>query len=135
MVSFSSIAIGSRITFELYPSAVFGYRMENVIFEGHVSPAVAIALGEDIQALHASVYNTLPVNTPDNPQQYNYIRVRNAEGKTHMIGEPYIREGSLIINDGRTLILTFEQISQTQVDRIFSALAHNNVSPTSQKFV
>lgn len=133
-VSFKNIANRSRVTFEVYPSNVFGYKLTDVTFVAELDPQTALDLGEDIRALHASVFESLPPGTPDDPFQYDYVRVRTNEGKYLILGLPFIREGTLTVNSGRTLRMTFENINEAQIDRIFKSLAYNDVKPTEYTF-
>lgn len=133
-VSFSNIPTRSRVTFEVYPSNVYGYRLSDVTYVATVDPQTALDLGEDIRALHASVFESLPPGTPDDPFQYDYVRVRTNEGKYIILGLPFIRDGTLSVNSGRTLYMTFDNINEEQIQRVFKALSYNDVKPTEYNF-
>lgn len=133
-VSFREVPTRSRVTFEVYPSHIFGNRLSDVTYVATLDPQTALDLGEDIRALHANAFESLPVGTPDDPFQYDYVRIRTNEGKYLILGLPFIREDTLKVNTGRTLYMTFENLNEEQVQRIFASLAHNDVKPTDYHF-
>lgn len=129
-----SVPPNSRISFEMNASAMFGYRIENATFSGVFSADVAILMNVDIEAMHASAFPTLPDGTPNDARQYDYFQVRLADGQTRVMGVPYVREGSVKVSGGKTLVLTFSEVSNEQFYRIKEALASNGFSPSNVVF-
>lgn len=121
---------GKRISFEVYPSSIIGNNFKEVYLEGVIDPTLALAHGIDIEAYHAKVYPTLPQGTaPDNAFGYNYVRVRYPNGASEVIGVPWIRPETLQILQGGRIILTFEDKTQSDLDRILQILSANGMSP------
>lgn len=133
-LSLYSIPPNSRISFEMNASAMFGYRIENAVFGGVFNADIAMAMNIDIEAMHASAYASLPDGTPNDARQYDYFQIRLADGTTRVMGVPYVRDGSVKVSGGKTLVLTFTEITNEQFHRIKEALSSNGFSPSNAVF-
>lgn len=130
MASIREIAIGQRVSFEVYPTSVLGSRYRDVVLDGTISPHTAIMMGYDIAALHANVYSSLPPGTPNDPYMYNYVAIRHPNGTREIVGEPCIRSETLEALTAGRVTLVFENKTQADIDRMLMALSANGYSPT-----
>lgn len=129
-MSIYNVQIGQRCSFEVYPTSVLGNNFNDVRLEGIISARTAASYGIDIQALHANVYPTLPAGTvPDDAFQYGYIRIQLPSGEFTVLGIPWIRSETVVISTGGKIVLTFEDKTQADLEKILLALSSNNFRP------
>lgn len=130
MPSIYDVQIGQRFSFEVYPTSIIGNNFQDVRLEGILSARAAASYGVDIEALHANVYPTLPEGTvPNDPFQYSYIRIQYPSGEYGVIGIPWIRPESIVLSQGGKVMLTFDDKTQVDLDRILLALSSNGYRP------
>jgi hypothetical protein len=129
MATIEQIQIGQRFSFEVYPSAVLGNNFRDVRMEGIISARMAMNFGFDIASWHNNVYPSLPAGVPNDPMQYNYIRIQMPSGEYQVIGVPWIRPESIAPSVGGTIQLTFTNRTQTDLDHILQALSANGIAP------
>ena len=77
-------------SFKIYPSVVLGNDFTNVVVEDILSRATAEAF-EKVTTLHALVYPYLPAGTPDDPDSYDYLKIRHPSGVTRIIAVQWIQ--------------------------------------------
>lgn len=128
-VDINQINIGQKFSFEVYPSAVLGY-FRDVMLDCRLSANGARSFGVDVDALHANVYRTLPASVPNDPNVYDYIRVRHPNGTYSVVGVPYIRPASIQISTFGILTLRFEGVNQQDQQRILNAVSASGYSPS-----
>lgn len=131
-VDINQINIGQKFSFEVYPSAVLGY-FRDVVLDSRLSADGARSFGVDVDALHANVYRTLPNGVPNDPNAYDYIRVRHANGTYSVVGVPYIRGESIQMSTFGVLTLRFDGINQQDQQRILNAVSASGYSPSYNK--
>jgi hypothetical protein len=135
MTNITQVEIDQRISFEVYPAERLGNNFKNVRMCAVLNPETARALGHSLYEAHQNVYPTIPTGQiPNNPTQYNYVQVQFENGEKQIIGIPWIRPDSVVINDGKTLTLVFQDLDQRRKDRILAAVAANNERPSSIVF-
>lgn len=135
MTQITDIAEGSRVSFEVIPDAYLSNEFKDVTLEGVVTPKVASQLGFDVDAAHQNVYPTViaaGVSMPNDPRQYNYAYVTFSNGEFTFIGVPWIRQGTVVSSDGKTLGLVFQNRDDRRRRRILEALSSINETPDSQ---
>lgn len=128
-VDINQINIGQKFSFEVYPSAVLGH-FRDVVMDSRLSANGARSFGVDVDALHANVYRTLPTTVPNDPNVYDYIRVRHSNGAYSVVGVPYIRPESIQISTFGVLTLRFDNIDQQDQQRILNAVSASGYSPS-----
>jgi len=114
----------STYSFSVYPSAMIGSDFTNIVALGVVDYEVARKY-DDIYALHAQVYNTLPSGTVNNAEGYDYLLLRTQDGSTTVLGLPWIREDTIELKDARTANVTIFGVSGSDVEKIRNALVQN----------
>lgn len=118
------LVFNNNLSFELYPSNIIGTKFENVIVLGLLDIDTAKGFIDPV-AMHVNVYPTLPPGVPDNPSQYQYLKVRHANGSISVIGIPWIKEDTLLINNKGTLTLVIDHVTPIDRERIIRALSAN----------
>jgi len=135
MATLHDVQIGQRFSFEVYPTAILGNNFKDVRLEGILSARTALASGVDIESLHRNVYPSLPAGVPNDPFQYNFIKIQHANGEYTYIGVPYIRSDSIEVSTGGTINLVFQDKTQTDLDRILLALSASGYAPDSTSLI
>lgn len=131
----TDVTEGTRVSFEVYPVAYLANDFKDVTFEGVVTPSVARKLGHDLDAAHQNVYPVLVaagVSVPNDPRQYNYAYVTFSNGESTFVGVPWIRPGTVISSNGKTLGLVFQNRDDKRRRRILEALSAINETPDAQ---
>lgn len=129
-IHYSQITPNIRISFEVYPTSILGNNFKDVLVEAVVNAQAALTFGTDIHSLHAKVFPTLPQGSvPDNPTSYPYVGIRHQNGEKQFIGIPWIRPETLTLSRGGRVTMVFEDLTQTEIDRINLSLQAINQRP------
>lgn len=131
MTTINEISIGQRFSFETFAPGRLGNNYKDVRLEGMMTAQMAANFGVDIYALHQNVYNSLPPGVPNDPLQYSWVRIQMPNGEYLCLGAPYIRQESIMISAGGSLTLTFQNKTDTDIQRILTSLSAIGVSPDS----
>lgn len=134
MTTLQEVPVGSTISFEVYPSAQYGNNFKSVTLIATFNSTIARRLGFDYIAANQNVYQSLPSTVPIDPTQYNYFEIQYPSGETEILGIPWIREGTLTINNGKRLTLVFDDLDETRKNRILAAVLAQNEKPSSTTF-
>ena len=135
MANIQDISIGAKISFELYPAAQYGSNFKNVTLTAIFNSDIARMLGMDVIATNQQVYQSLPSGTPNDPTQFDYFQVSFSGGETMILGGPWIREGTLVIHNGKKLTLVFEDIDERGKDLVIAACKAHGRAPSSTTYV
>jgi hypothetical protein len=106
------LKIGSRYSFDVYPSSVIGNNFKNVQVLALMDAPTA-AQYADIMALHEAVKPSLPVGTVADPLKFTYARLRTSVGS-------YV-------------VVAYEWINVATIAEVFSSrisIVVNNTSPS-----
>ncbi len=79
----------------------------------------------DIDAIHASVYPYLPVGTPDDPNSYDYVKVRLNNGTSTILGIPWIIQSTIQERESVKIYILLEDATMSSVEQARSALVMN----------
>lgn len=116
--------LGKLLTLTLYPVAVLGAQLQQVQFAGIIDHDTARREGIDPAALHANVYNTLPVGTPNDYRKYYYGKFKTQSNETVIIGLPYIE--SFTVHTETKLIITIEGVDPVTAPELARAMCTAN---------
>lgn len=125
--------IGDNTSFDVYPSALLGTQYSQVVILAILDADSVRFLNIDPAAMHAKVYATLPAGTPNDPYQYQWLKLRLTNGTMTAIGIPWINPNSIAINTTSTITAVFEDVSPTDLNIIRTMCAangYNNVAIT-----
>lgn len=79
--------------------------------------------GLDPYAIHANVYGTLPAGTPPNADDYNWLKVKLANGAIDFVGVPYIIPNTLTVVTNNTMAFYVENCNQDVINAVTEAIA------------
>lgn len=90
-------AMGSLVSFNVYPSAIIGANFTRVKVLGVYDARVAMRFA-DVASLHVNVYPTLPPGSGEKYTDYKYVEIEHPDGQTSIIGIPWIVASTLLIH-------------------------------------
>lgn len=118
------LTFGNTISFEVYPASILGTRFDNVKVMGTFDKDTA-RMWIDPDAMHVNVFPTLPSGVPDDPNQYQFVKLKHTNGSITILGVPWIREDTIQISQKGTLTVTVNDVGPADRDRIIRALSAN----------
>lgn len=124
MAELNQSMIGMVISFQLYPSAILTDDFTDVKLIGLVNYEGAGLYISPAQK-HATVYPTLPANTPNDYRLYEYAIIRKQDGKVTAVGVPWIKEETLTISQTVELVITVRNKSIDDIPRLRQILTQN----------
>lgn len=118
--------IGDVVSFSLYKDFI-GTSFDHVTIRSLIDGETAVQLGVDILARHAKIYPTIKDNNvEDDPYSYSYIGVKFENGRTEIIGVPWIKAASVAVHVKRILTIMIDEPKDTDIDIIRSTLSQMN---------
>lgn len=111
-------------SFQVHPAALLGNGFQNATVMAILDQESANQL-IDTQAMHVQVYPTLPEGTPNNPAEYNYVKLRLANGTTTVLGIPWIKENTLVKQTSSVIKATIAGVTAADLPRVRAALLQN----------
>jgi hypothetical protein len=126
--------LGQVLSFDVYPAQVLGNNFENVTILGLLDPQSANQI-IDIVGSHAAVYPYLPSanNVPNDPTQYNYIKIRTQSGQISALGMPWVNESTISATTNQVITALVQGVTASDVQNVINALTTNgypNISVT-----
>lgn len=82
-------------SFDMWAPAILGASYNNVTICGTFDEETAQSQGINTKELHASVFASLPIGTPNDSSAYDYIQIKTATGEKTIIGTAWIKETSI----------------------------------------
>lgn len=127
--------IGSTYSFGVYPVAQLGNNFQNVKVLAMLDATTVQQLGVDIWAMHKNIYPSLPAGTPNDPTQYQYLRIKLQSGASTIIAIPWINDSTVELVNAQTLDVKIYNVDPaTWIPRVQLILAQaglTNVSITT----
>ena len=116
--------LDSTITFQVYPSALYGDVFKNAVPTDLISAAQAVKNGVDPGAEHAKVYPTLPSGSvADNARSYKWLILKLEDGTERIIGLPWIKVDTITVVETVNGTVTIPGIGSGDVEKIRLALS------------
>jgi hypothetical protein len=113
--------------FDVYPTVILGDDFNNVTILAILDYETALQTA-DIPAIHTNVFPYLPTGIPDDPSQYDYVRIRTASGAATILGIPWINLDTLELVESRRMTVKIEGVNSSDVERVRIALVQNGFS-------
>lgn len=113
--------------FDVYPSAILGTSFKNVTVMAIMDRATANK-EIDTQAMHVLMYPYLPSGSVNDPDGYDYIKIKTTTGQTTIIGISWINDDTVELVESRTVTVVIDGVTASDVNRIKNALVQNGYS-------
>ncbi len=111
-------------SFDVYPTALLGNDWTKTTVMAVMDYETAKQFA-DVDALHVSVYPYLPVGTPDDPSQYDYLKVRTQSGVVTYLGRTWVNESSITAVDSVVIVAVIDNVSSANLNDVRNALVSN----------
>lgn len=110
--------------FDVYPSTILGDDFRNVTILSIMDYESALQLA-DVAAIHVNVYPYLPTGLPDDPSQYDYVRIRTASGQSTILGISWINLDTVELVESRRMTIKIDGVGSSDIERVRLALVQN----------
>ncbi len=110
--------------FDVYPSTILGDDFRNVTILSIMDYESALQLA-DVAAIHVNVYPYLPAGLPDDPSQYDYVRIRTASGQSTILGISWINLDTVELVESRRMTIKIDGVGSSDIERVRLALVQN----------
>lgn len=110
--------------FDTYAAALLGNNFKNVTVLAIMDRETA-AKEADVHAMHVQVYPYLPAGTPNDPNAYDYVKVKTTTGQTMILGIAWIKEDSIQLVESRIITVKISNVSASDIPRVRDALVAN----------
>lgn len=119
----------NRLTynFDVHPTAFIGNNYKNVTVMAIMDRETANK-EIDTAALHIQCFPTLPAGTPNDPDAYDYVKLKMPSGATTIIGLAWIKSETVTLVDARTITAKIGNVTATDLAKIKAALVQNGYS-------
>lgn len=124
MAIYDYLVFGKTLSFDVYPGTVIGSTFSNVKVLAILDRDTA-NIWIDTAAMHVNVYPMLPNGVPDDPSQYQYVKLQHPNGKISVVGIPWINESTIQVIEVGTLVITVDNVGVDDRERIINALNAN----------
>lgn len=124
-MSFTTDDYGKVVSFSVRPTGLIPTVFSRVKVLAVLDPDTAIVFIEDPAAVHANVFASLPVGTPNSFRGYNYVKLQLANGEVTCLGLPWIDFSTLVVHENATMTITVNNISNSDVEPIRQLLVRN----------
>jgi hypothetical protein len=118
------LTIGTRVSFDLYPASIVGTTFKNAEVASILDFTTAM-LFEDVAAMHANVYPTLPPGTLNDPKKYTYIKFILENNKVLIVGLPWIKENTVAVESTTNMLVKVMSVDSVQRVRFVDMCAVN----------
>lgn len=121
--------LDSRVTFQIYPAALYGDVFRNCTPTELVTANTARKMGIDPEVDHAKAYPYLPTGAAqDNASSYKWLVVVLEDGTERIIGLPWIKVDTIVSVQVVNAVVTIPNIAQGDVEKIRLAISGQGFS-------
>lgn len=125
--------VGQNYSFDVYPSNILGTNFKNVKLLAILDCDSANGIIQT-KPMHINVFPYLPQGTPNNPEQYNYLKILTASGAVTAIGIPWIKESTVTVVSYKKAIVEIEPVNLEDGPKIAAALIKNGFPNVTVRF-
>lgn len=119
-------ALGDRITFQVYPLALYGDIFSNCVATDIISGTTAKKFGIDPDAEHARAYPYLPTGSVlDDAYSYRWCVLTLIDNSQRVIGLPWIKVDTITVVTTLNALVTISGVGDGDIQKIRLALSSN----------
>lgn len=130
MLTQEDITLHTTVSFDLWPASILGISVKGAKVQAIVDGDTAL-VWQDVRAMHANVYPTLPPGTINRFDGYPYLKLKLMDGTIRVIGLPWIKEETYVEANTNRLQITVDNVSDADLDIIRTALSANGYGAAS----
>lgn len=128
-MSYNLLALKNSVSFSVWPTALLGTSFNNVKVVATMDAETVRAFA-DVVAIHKQVYPSLPQGTPEDIDDFSFVKIQKEDGSFQYLALPWIREDTITLELTRTLRLTIANVTPDDRPRIIAALSSNGFTAT-----
>jgi hypothetical protein len=118
---------GKTVRFNTTVPNVLGANRDNVTIVAADLDLDTAQLISDVKAKHSQVKNYLP-NLPQSAGSYSYVKLLYGNGKTEVLGVPWIDLNTIEVITDRKLVITIGKVSDSTEQIVRKALLQNGIT-------
>jgi hypothetical protein len=135
VATLAQLPIGTAVSFETYAPTILGGSFVDAVVLAHLDADSTRMMGYDPYSVHANVFPSLPHGTPNNANQYSFVKLRLVSGQVTYLGAPWINGATIVIRNRQRCEIIVEDIGQSDVEKIVLALSANGYKAASVRLV
>lgn len=85
----------------------------------------------NVPVMAVNIYPSLPAGTNKNYQNYQYLKIRHANGETGCVAIEWIDKSTFVVHEGVDIEFKIENANASDADRIREILAYNGFTAVS----
>jgi hypothetical protein len=109
-------------SFDTWAPAILGSTYQNVTVCAIFDEETAQAQGLNTKQIHASVFSSLPLGTPNDSSAYDYIQVKTESGEKTIFGIAWLKETSIQEITLDSFDIRVSRITASDLPRLRNAL-------------
>jgi hypothetical protein len=128
------LKLKSSYNFSLLAPNIIGASYLNATVVSFFDYATASAFAGDLAATHAAVYPSLPVGTPKNAKDLDYVRIKTSAGDYRVLALNWIASQPVLVVNKVAQILV-RDASAEDLSRLRSMMVQNGFTDFSVQFI
>lgn len=134
MLNLQDLPLGATVSFDFHPVAMKGTGYKNAKLLAILDAETARQFIDPV-VMHANVYPTLPVGTPDKYNGYYYLKLKLANGETDVVGIPWIKDETFVEVTTKSMRLTIENVPAADQNKVLEALSANGFTAVNVEYL
>jgi hypothetical protein len=114
------------VTFDTFAAPIIGARFSKVTILG-ISDYTDVSTFQP-KTRHNEVYGYLPVGSEKEYNRIDYIKVQGPNGDIMWFGESWINWETLVVHDGKDVVIRLANYPPAKLDFLRRMLANNNIT-------
>lgn len=124
--NYDLLVSGAVVDFTVAAPEILTQGWLNVTINSVMDMSTAQDLGLDVMSMHNNIYPTIKdKGVPNDPSQYQYVRVTKPSGAVMVLGIPWINEASIKLVERHNIVVRISDVGPNDVQRIKAALESN----------
>lgn len=124
MPTITSDSIGKTVSFNTHATSVLGTNFNRVKVLGILDHESAM-LYLNVPIVAVNVYPSLPSGTSKDYQNYQFLKIKHANGDNGCIAIEWINTSTFVVHEGVNIEFRVEDANASDADRIREILAFN----------
>ena len=127
----TNFAVGTAYSFSTITTPLLQDQYNNITLLGEMSFELAVGAGsgsQNLAALAAAIYPSLPSTTSSDPSTYTYLVFKLLNGSKVILAEEWINQNSVVVSAVQTLIATIPNIGSSDQSKISTMLSQAGYS-------
>lgn len=121
---FTNFQLRKVYNFDMFNPALLGTSYKGATVLGIMDFESAMREA-DVQSTHINTYSYLPPGTPNDPRQYDYVRIKTTTGQILVLGMAWIKGETVTVVDSRIITVKIFNVTAGDLPKVRDALVQN----------